>query len=83
MHLAIIITATVVAGVIIDRVLLVLEDRGLIYYRRVNVRGAAGAALATLQEFVEPHAAAIVETTREQDEHEDDDDDGDKRTKRL
>jgi hypothetical protein len=62
---------------VVDRLLLAAEARGWVYYRKVNARGAAGAALAGLQSFVEPHADEVVVVMEQQREREDTDDAGD------
>jgi len=64
----------VVGVVVVDRALLALESRGLINWRKTDGRGAAGTALMTMQEFVEPQAAALVEVQRVDEERQDDDD---------
>jgi hypothetical protein len=62
---------------VVDRLLLAAEGRGFVYYRKVKARGAAGAALAELHSFVEPHADEVVVVMEQQREREDTDDAGD------
>ena len=56
---------------IVDRMLLGMESRGWIYWRRTKVRpsGGVGNALQELQSFFQPGQQHVVEAQR--DEHED------------
>ena len=63
---------------ILDRLLLGMESRGWIYWRRTKMRrsGGAGNAMQELQGFFQPGQKHIVEARREAHEEQDENGDG-------
>ena len=70
--------AVVVGIVLLDRVLLALEARGWIFYRRnkPNFQNA-GSVFLEFQAMFEPRMRHVIEQKRQEQEEEDADEDGD------
>jgi hypothetical protein len=66
------------ALLLLDRILLALEDRGWIFYRRnkPNFQNA-GSAFIELQAMFEPKARYVIERKEQAENEEDEDGDGD------
>ena len=72
------VVAIPVALILLDRILLELEERGWIFYRRnkPNFQNA-GSAFIELQAMFEPRARYVIERKEQEENEEDEDQDGD------
>ncbi len=73
MGLLLVLAVTAVGILAADRLLLALEARGLVYWRRRKPGGgsATGNAMLAMQAFVEPGARAVQETVEREEQVED------------
>ncbi len=75
MKLALILATTLVAVFLLDRLLLAMESRGWIYYRKSKGDSRPGDAFLAVHQLIEPEKKNLLEVR--QDEHEEQDESGD------
>ncbi len=71
MKLALILAAALVALFVLDRLLLAMESRGWIYYRKSKGDSRPGDAFLAVHQLIEPEKKHLLEVRQEEREEQD------------